>query len=151
MKRRELLKNATALGVLLGGDLAYAQGGRPPAPAGPPGKKYGPNDKIRVGMIGVGNFGTINLRDFMANADVEIVAVCDVFKANLDKAVGHRAAARRKPYNDYRQLLEDKDDRRGGDQHARALARDHVPSTPATPARTSTSRSRPRTTSATGA
>jgi predicted dehydrogenase len=110
VKRRELLKNATALGVLLGGDLAYAQGGRPPAPGtgGPPAKKYGPNDKIRVGMIGVGGMGTGNLRDCMANPDVQITAICEVFKENADKAVA-LAGGKAKLYGDYRKLLDDKD------------------------------------------
>lgn len=77
-----------------------AREGRPPrAPA---------NDRIGIGMIGVGNFGTANLRQFLRHADVEVVAVCDVFRPSLQKAV-ELAGGKAKPYGDYRRLLEDRD------------------------------------------
>jgi len=40
----------------------------------------GANDKIRMGFIGVGNRGTQLLSRFMANDDVEVVALCDVYE-----------------------------------------------------------------------
>ena len=106
MKRRELLKHATAFGALAaaGGSRAWAQGAPAPAPARP----AAPSNRIRVGFIGVGNFGTINLNDFIKNSDVEVAAVCDVFQTNLDKAVA-TAGGKARPYKDYRKLLESKD------------------------------------------
>ena len=98
MRRRELLKRATALGALMGGPLAFGQGGRR-APA---------SDRIRVGMIGVGAFGTVDLADFAANRDVEIAAVCDVYQPALEKAVAFTGGKAR-PYRDYRKLLEARD------------------------------------------
>jgi predicted dehydrogenase len=100
VKRRELLKKATALGALMGGELAFGQ--TKPAARAPA------SDRVRVGVIGVGAFGTIDLNDFAANKDVEIVAACDVFQPNLDKAVA-ATGGKARPYRDYRKLLEDRD------------------------------------------
>jgi predicted dehydrogenase len=104
VKRRELLGRASALGaVLLGGERVLAQGGPPP-----PGPRPAASDRIRVGLIGVGNFGTVNQRDFMANADVDVVAICDVFKDNLEKAVA-LTGGKARAHHDYRRLLEDRE------------------------------------------
>jgi predicted dehydrogenase len=104
VKRRELLGRASALGaVLLGNERLFAQGASTPAKDARP----GPSDRIRLGMIGVGAFGTVNLKDFLANTDAEVVAICDVWKDNLEKAVA-LAGGKARPYHDYRQLLDDK-------------------------------------------
>jgi len=65
-------------------------------------------ERIRIGMIGVGNQGGGNLRAFMKN----VIAVCEVdknrladAKAKVEKANGGSCAA----YGDYRKLLENKD------------------------------------------
>jgi predicted dehydrogenase len=67
-----------------------------------------PSERIRIGMIGVGNQGTGNMKAFMKN----VVAVCDVDKTRLatakaavEKANGGECAA----YADYRKLLESKE------------------------------------------
>ena len=103
MKRRELLKKATALGALTyaGGELAFGQTTRGPA-------RTPASDRIRVGMIGVGAFGTVNLGDFLANKDVEVAAVCDVFEPSLEKAIA-TAGGKARPYRDFRKLLEDRE------------------------------------------
>lgn len=44
---------------------------------------WGANDKIRVGFIGVGNRGSQLLSRFMANEDVEVAALCDVYEPFL--------------------------------------------------------------------
>jgi predicted dehydrogenase len=100
MKRRDLLRNAGALGALWGTDLALAQG---PASVA---KKAAPSDRIRVGMIGVGGMGTGNLRACMSNPDVDVVAVCEVDKTAMDKALA-TTGGKAKSYKDYRRLLED--------------------------------------------
>jgi predicted dehydrogenase len=99
VKRRELLQTATALGALMTPKFGLS--------AAPPVRRtVGPSDRIRVGFIGVGNFGTVNLRDFQANPDVEVAALCDVFQTHLDKAQA-AAGGKAKTFRDYRRLLED--------------------------------------------
>jgi len=41
-----------------------------------------PSDRIVMGSIGVGGMGTNNMRAFLARADVQVVAVCDVVEAS---------------------------------------------------------------------
>lgn len=41
-----------------------------------------PSNRITMGFIGVGGMGTNNMRGFMANSDVQVVAVCDVVKTS---------------------------------------------------------------------
>lgn len=101
MKRRDLLK-AAAVGAVLGKDLAFGQTPDSQTPAPPP------SDRIGIGMIGVGNFGMANLRQVLRHADAQVVAVCDVFQENADKAVA-QIGGKPRLYGDYRRLLEDKD------------------------------------------
>ncbi len=66
--------------------------------------------KLRFGFIGVGNrsrahVGSIKTRA-SEKADVEIAAICDVYKTNLDKAKEQTGAA---SYEDYRDLIARKD------------------------------------------
>ncbi|HUG53973.1 MAG TPA: Gfo/Idh/MocA family oxidoreductase [Vicinamibacteria bacterium] len=97
MKRRDLLK-MTALGALAGPRATWGQAVDRRAPA---------SDRIRVGMIGVGNFGlSANLPDFMKNPDVDVVALCDVDEARLDKAAA-LAGGKARRHRDYRRLLDD--------------------------------------------
>lgn len=51
--------------------------------------EVGPNDRIRLGVIGYGSRGTGNLGEFLKNPAVQCVAVCDVDAAHLAKAVEH--------------------------------------------------------------
>jgi len=41
-----------------------------------------PSERITMGSIGVGGMGTNNMRAFLAQPDVQVVAVCDVVKAS---------------------------------------------------------------------
>ena len=84
----------------------------------------GANDKIRVGFIGVGNRGTQLLHRFMANKDVEVAALCDVYepyrlrdRSKMDKRwvatgrtpkMGEKFPNKVDRYNDFRKMLEDK-------------------------------------------
>src|SRR5512137_2507992 len=45
----------------------------------------GPNDKIRVGFIGVGNRGSQLLKLFMAQPDCEVAALCDLYEPYLQR------------------------------------------------------------------
>jgi predicted dehydrogenase len=99
VKRRDVLK-ATALGAVIGRDLAL---GQDPPP------RSAPSDRIRVGMIGVGGFGYgSNLPDFLRNPDVDVVAICDVFEPHLERAVA-RAGGKAKRHREYRRLLDDRE------------------------------------------
>jgi len=68
----------------------------------------GANERIGLGIIGVGNRGDQLIDGFLVHKDAEFVAVCDVYEPYL-------AAARAKldgkptPYKDYRKMLERKD------------------------------------------
>ncbi len=84
------------------------------------------NDKIRVGFIGVGNRGTGLMHRFMQNNDVEVAALCDVYKpyttrdrSQVDERIldsvggkvpkmGETFPSTVKQYSDFRNLLEDK-------------------------------------------
>jgi predicted dehydrogenase len=66
------------------------------------------NDRIGVGFIGVGGMGTANLRDFLSNPDVNVVAICDVYRTNADKGIA-LTDGKARYYLDYRRLLEDRD------------------------------------------
>ncbi|MHC4573981.1 MAG: Gfo/Idh/MocA family protein [Planctomycetota bacterium] len=68
-----------------------------------------PSNRITLGFIGVGGRGRFNMRAFMAEPDVEIVAVCDVDAAHREKA---RIAAGLLPpacCSDFQNLLDRKD------------------------------------------
>ena len=116
--RREFLKDSalTAAGLSVGISALTS-----PAFAQSPGA----NDKIRVGFIGLGNRGTQLLERFMANPDVEVAALCDVYEPYTlrDRSkvnarwletgkvpeMGESFARQPKRYNDFRKLLEQKD------------------------------------------
>ena len=72
-----------------------------------------PSERLTMGCIGIGGMGGRDLSDFLTNADVQVVAVCDV-------DAGHRAQAKRvvdahyqnhdcAAYNDFYEIL-DRDD-----------------------------------------
>jgi predicted dehydrogenase len=67
----------------------------------------GANDKIRLGVIGMGRQGRDNMQNFMQHG-VEVAAVCDVYEPNLQKGL-KAAGGNTKTYTDFRQLLDDKD------------------------------------------
>jgi predicted dehydrogenase len=48
-------------------------------------RRLGANDRVRTGHIGVGNRGTQLLQGFMEEKDVEIAALCDVYKPFLER------------------------------------------------------------------
>jgi predicted dehydrogenase len=66
----------------------------------------GANDRIRVGVIGVGNRSNLLIDQLPDGA--EIVAVADCFRKRSEDAAAKRKATWR-IYDDYRQLLEQKD------------------------------------------
>jgi predicted dehydrogenase len=72
----------------------------------------GPNERIVVGMIGVGTHGLDRLREFLRHADVRIGAVCDVDGRHRDRALREVESAkgyRPKAVKDFRRVLDDPD------------------------------------------
>jgi len=74
------------------------------APLFVPSRILGANEKINIGVIGVGGRGA---SDLAAVATENIVALCDVDEQRLGKAAEKHPGA--KSYHDYRRLLEQKD------------------------------------------
>tara|TARA_B100001173_G_C16021443_1_gene562265 strand:+ start:1361 stop:2752 length:1392 start_codon:yes stop_codon:yes gene_type:complete len=116
--RRKFIKQSalTSAGIALGTKAFPYQNER---------KLIGPNDKIRVGFIGLGNRGSKLLSWFMENNDVEVAALCDVYEPYIlrdrskvsDKYIKIGKAPKMnesihsnvKRYKDYRKLLDQKD------------------------------------------
>src|SRR2546421_9937421 len=91
MNRRGFLKNTTV--------AAVAAQRRSTAAA---------NDKIGVGIIGCGGMGRSDLTDFHKQPDVEIRAVCDVFRPAVEQARA-MTANQGEMYGDFRRVLDRKD------------------------------------------
>src|SRR5205823_9052201 len=101
MNRREFLK-ASAAGLALSTTrTSYAT-------------EFADQKAPRVGLIGCGWYGKIDLFRLIQIASVEVVSLCDVDKQMLSEAasmVASRQASRKTPrtYSDYRQMLGAKD------------------------------------------
>src|SRR5258708_18938936 len=72
------------------------------------------DQKKRVGLIGSGWYGKVDLLRLIQIAPVEVVSLCDVDKRMLAEAadiVAERQLSKRKPrtYGDYREMLKEKD------------------------------------------
>ena len=65
-------------------------------------------ERIRVGFIGVGNRGDQVLDAFLGQPDVEIPAICDVYKPYLE-AAARKAGGSPALFSDHRALLDRKD------------------------------------------
>ena len=72
-----------------------------------------PSNRTVIGCIGMGGQGTGNMKDFLGNKDVQIVAVCDVDRSHrlnakqiVDRKYGNTDCA---DYNDFREVLARKD------------------------------------------
>ncbi|NQT16473.1 MAG: Gfo/Idh/MocA family oxidoreductase, partial [Planctomycetes bacterium] len=70
--------------------------------------KPGANDRIQVGLIGAGGMGRGNLRNCTKYDDVVVTGICEVWKERRDTAIAEHDG-KPKPYNDYRELLQQKD------------------------------------------
>ena len=69
-----------------------------------PGRALGANDRVRIGIIGLGGKGGAHLKDFGQIPNVEIIAVSDADKNRMD-AAGEKVAK----HQDLRRLLDMKD------------------------------------------
>lgn len=68
----------------------------------------GANERVRVGLIGLGNRGDQVLDAFLKQPDAEVAAICDLSQTYLDFAA-KKIGTQPKPFKDYRRLLELKD------------------------------------------
>jgi predicted dehydrogenase len=98
MNRRTFLK-ATAAGIALGATDSYA---------------FELDKPRRVGLIGCGWYGKIDLFRLIQVAPVEVVSLCDVDKTMLANAADMAAARQRskktpRTFSDYRKMLAEKD------------------------------------------
>src|SRR4051794_9766050 len=93
INRREFIKQSalTGAGLWVAGGSVWA-------------KSRSPNEKLNVGIIGVGGRGAANLDGVSSE---NIVALCDIDDHTLDQAMMRFPKAER--YNDFRKLLERKD------------------------------------------
>ena len=80
LNRRSFLKGAAAVGT----SLAFPT----IVPASARGKNgtVAPSNRIVMGCIGVGGQGTSDMKGFMTNPDVQVLAVCDVDRTHMEAA-----------------------------------------------------------------
>jgi len=102
LNRRQLFRGAAGIGVALGA-AGRAFGG---ASKTPPTRVLGANDKIQLGVIGVGGRGAYLARVFAGigqkTNDCQIVAVCDVWeRRRREEAERHKCDG----YLDYREVI----------------------------------------------
>jgi hypothetical protein len=85
----------------VGNDVAVS-----PAPA----RTVGPNEKLRVGVVGLMGRGGTHVKEWIANPDADIVALCDCDPAGFAKQERQFSEVTLKPRleQDFRRLLDDK-------------------------------------------
>jgi predicted dehydrogenase len=135
VSRRSLLKGAAAAFAALGtsgtlpplwaGDeiptakadpIKFAAGPLPKGTVLAPGRVIGANDRIRIGVIGVGGQGfgahVKGLKKEAAENNIELIACCDLYTPRLERARAEMTVAGAPPVQaekDYRRLLDNKD------------------------------------------
>lgn len=107
LSRRQFLDRtlATAAAALAAGGVTSARAADEAAPA----RKVGPNDKIKVAVIGVNGQGGAHLEEWLKNPNVELAAVCDCDPAAFEKNRSKFKDLKQPPrfVQDVRKLLED--------------------------------------------
>jgi predicted dehydrogenase len=89
VNRRNFLRGATGLTA-----LSYS-------------RAVGANNKLRMAIIGAGERGMGDLGKFAKDPNVEVVAVCDIWKQRVDQGLSKYATA--KGFDDHRKVLDLKD------------------------------------------
>lgn len=99
MNRRKFLKKAGTgtLGISISSQFGTI-----------PGSVLGANDKIVCASIGTGRMGVVNLKDFLAQPDVEVAAICDVYDTHLQEALD-ATTGKAQTYTDFRRIIDRKD------------------------------------------
>jgi predicted dehydrogenase len=82
---------------------------RPSVAARSAARVVGANDRIRVGMIGMGGMGTVHLQAFMKQSeeekDIQVAAVCDIYTKRKQRARDIAKLSEKEVHHDYRDLL----------------------------------------------
>src|ERR1700738_489778 len=89
------------------GFLKAAATGGAAALASPASRVLGANDRVRVGMIGVGARGQELLKQVLELHNAELVAIADIYSRRRDEA--KRMAPAIETFDDYRRVLDRKD------------------------------------------
>jgi predicted dehydrogenase len=103
--RRAFLSAAGAASVAVAAERPI----RPGVTARSASRVVGANDRIHVGMIGMGGMGTVHLHAFMKQADeekdIQVAAVCDVYTRRKQRARDIAKLTDKEVHHDYRDLL----------------------------------------------
>ena len=104
MSRRDFMRaaGATAAGVVAGSLLGSTQSLAAP-------RVIGANDRISIGIIGVGGMGGGHLnmlKSMQQDQNIQVVGVCDVWDKRLESARNALSLPHTYAYKDYRKLLE---------------------------------------------
>src|SRR5262245_57492543 len=92
VERRDFIKQTFAAGATLAG-------ARIP----------GANDRIRIGVIGVGREARGIVKIFVTNPEVQIVALCDVYEPQIDRTIKEIGLGSVERVKDFRRLLDRQD------------------------------------------
>jgi predicted dehydrogenase len=92
VSRRQLLKASSTAGTALLTAFSYKN-------------VLGSNERVRVGLIGVGLIGKRHLLDFMAQPDVEIAAICEVYEPRLREGIA-TSGGHAEGFKDFRKMLD---------------------------------------------
>ncbi len=109
ISRRSFIRRCSATAAATGLPLWFVEKQMALAESEPAKVVTSPNDRPNIALIGAGGMGTGDARNSKRFAN--IVAVCDVDKAHIEKAVGRLSDPGKKidTYTDFRKLLERKD------------------------------------------
>jgi len=111
--RRAFLNTASAAAALSAASNAFAKNEktiRPGVTARSASRVVGANDRVHVGMIGVGGMGTVHLQAFMKQQnddekDIQIVAISDIYTKRKQRARDIAKLTDKDVHHDYRELL----------------------------------------------
>ena len=112
--RRAFLNQAsTAAAALSAASTAFGKNDktiRPGVTARSASRVVGANDRVHVGMIGVGGMGTVHLQAFMKQQnddekDIQIVAISDIYTQRKQRARDIAKLTDKEVHHDYRDLL----------------------------------------------
>jgi predicted dehydrogenase len=112
LDRRHFLQNSTALAASLAALEATSARGAEPAADDSASKKAGPNDAIRIALIGTRGRGLEHIEGYSKLKDARITTICDVDKnvvGRATKAVEARNGSAPKYVQDLRRVFDDKE------------------------------------------
>src|SRR3954465_14732888 len=110
--RRIFLGGVSAAAVLSGSAAGAPKGQKtikPSVSAHSASRVVGANDRINVGMIGLGGMGTVHLRAFMKQVedekDIHVAAVSDIYTVRKERARDIAKLTDKEVHHEYRDLL----------------------------------------------